>query len=234
MNNLAIIPARGGSKRIPKKNIRPFAGRPMIAYAIKSAKESNIFSDVVVSTDDVSIAEISKELGANVPFLRPSELADDHTATVPAVAHAIKECEDKRIKFDNVCCIYPSVPFLTKNDLIKSFALFQRSKNKYCLAIAEFSSSVFRSFKINEKGLEPIFPEFEMTRSQDLDCSYYDVGQFYWGHKITWLEADEKKEFGLHQGSIGFEIESWRSFDIDTLDDWKRAENYYKVIKGYY
>ena len=227
--NIAIIPARGGSKRIPRKNIKKLFGKPMIAYAIDVAIKSKLFNHVIVSTDDNEIKNISIKFGAEVPFLRPKNLADDHVPTIPVISHAIKDCINKEILFENVCCIYPSVPMLEPKDLKYSYNLFLKNKEKFCLPISEFPSSLLRSLKINKKGiLKPFFSENELKRSQDLKKGYFDTGQFYWGTKKKWLTSKN-----LHFGSIGFKIPSWRIIDIDEINDWRKAEIMYEFKKKY-
>jgi len=218
---LAVIPARGGSKRIPRKNTRLFAGKPMIAYAIAAARGSDLFDHVIVSTDDEEIAQIAREWGAKTPFVRPVELADDHTPTVPVVAHAIHVCEDiLGDQIDHVCCIYPCVPFLEIVDLKESWAFLNRSDVDYCFPIAEFPSVIQRAMKRDEHGRTlPFYPQYELVRTQDLERAYHDAGQFYWGSKRAWLTNPR-----VHSSAIGYQIPGWRVVDIDTEDDWERAE----------
>jgi|TARA_B110000971_G_scaffold210626_1_gene238029 pseudaminic acid cytidylyltransferase len=224
--NIAIIPARGGSKRILRKNIKEFCGKPMIAYAITAAKESNLFEHVVVSTDDEEIACIAREWGAETPFLRPVELANDYTATVPVIAHAIEFCRDLEWGFDKACCIYPGVPFLQTSDLRDALLLLADSKADYCFPITEYPSAVQRALKLlNNREIQPFYPEFEMTRTQDLSPAYYDSGQFYWATVEAWLTNSR-----VHSNSVGYVIPNWRAVDIDTPDDWKRAEIFAPMI----
>ena len=226
---IAIIPARGGSKRIPRKNIRPFAGKPMIAHAITSARASGLFDHVIVSTDDEEIAAIALEWGAETPFIRPVELADDLTPTVPVVAHAIQACE-KTLggKVDHVCCIYPGVPFIEIGDLKESWALLNRSDADYCFPVAEFSSNIQRAMKRDESGhMASFYPQYELVRTQDLEKAYHDAGQFYWGAKQAWLTNPR-----IHARATGFPIPRWRVVDIDTEDDWKRAELMHRAFSN--
>jgi pseudaminic acid cytidylyltransferase len=218
--NIAIIPARGGSKRIPRKNIKAFCGQPMIAYAIKAAQASDLFEHVLVSTDDAEIQNIAKSLGAETPFVRPAELANDFSATVPVVAHAIQACEALGWQFSNVCCIYPGVPFIEVGDLKASLAQFSESGADYCFPVTEFPAAIQRALKHHSNGLmAPFYPEYELTRTQDLENAFYDAGQFYWGTKQAWLTNSR-----IHRSGIGFEIPNWRVVDIDTPADWERAE----------
>ncbi len=218
--NIAIIPARGGSKRIPRKNIKEFGGKPMIAYAITAAKNSGLFDHVLVSTDDAEIAIIAKEWGAETPFVRPAELANDYTATVPVVAHAIHACDALGWYFSNVCCIYPGVPFIQVEDLQGAFKHLEAGGIDYSFPVTEFPSTIQRALKRNNDGvMQPFYPEFEFTRTQDLEPAYYDAGQFYWGKKEAWLSNPR-----IHSSGVGYVIPSWRVVDIDTPADWDRAE----------
>ena len=227
--NIAIIPARGGSKRIPRKNIKAFCGQPMIAYAIKAAQASGLFEHVVVSTDDAEIQSIANSLGAETPFIRPAELANDFTATVPVVAHAIKACEALGWQLSNVCCIYPCVPFIEVNDLKGAFAKLTESGAEYCFPVTEFPAAVQRSLKHSSNGLmEPVYPEHELTRTQDLEAAFYDAGQFYWGTKQAWLNNNR-----IHTSGMGYEIPNWRVVDIDTPADWERAERLAASLKAH-
>jgi pseudaminic acid cytidylyltransferase len=218
--NIAVIPARGGSKRIPRKNIKSFGGKPMIAYAITAAKNSGLFDHVLVSTDDAEIASIANAWGAETPFVRPAELANDFTATVPVVAHAIQACEALGWSFDNVCCIYPGVPFIEVEDLQGAFKQLEVGSDDYCFPVAEFPSAIQRALKRNSHGvMQPFYPEFQLTRTQDLEPAYFDAGQFYWGNKRAWLS-----NLRIHSNSAGYLIPNWRVVDIDTPADWERAE----------
>jgi pseudaminic acid cytidylyltransferase len=228
-NLCCIIPARGGSKRIPKKNIKLFLGKPMIAYAIEVAKKSNLFSDIYVSTDCEFIANVAKEYGANVPFFRPSFLADDFAGTVPVIKHAI-ECIEllNGNLFEEIFCIYPCVPLLTPEDLICAYINKDKLKepNRYIFSIAEFHSAPQRAFKLGRNGETlSLYPENERIRTQDLEKTYYDAGQFYCGSRDLWV-----KEKNLHEFGIGYVIPSVRSIDIDTENDWLMAEIRYKII----
>ncbi|PIT76122.1 pseudaminic acid cytidylyltransferase [Limnohabitans sp. B9-3] len=218
--NIAVIPARGGSKRIPRKNIKEFGGKPMIAYAITAAKNSGLFDHVLVSTDDAEIAKIAQAWGAETPFVRPAELANDYTATVPVVVHAIQACEALGWDFSNVCCIYPGVPFIQVEDLQGAFKHLEAGSADYCFPVTEFPSAIQRALKQGSHGvMQPFFPEFQLTRTQDLEPAFYDAGQFYWGQKKAWLSNPR-----IHSSGAGYVIPSWRVVDIDTPADWDRAE----------
>ncbi|MEI6757001.1 MAG: pseudaminic acid cytidylyltransferase [Chlorobium sp.] len=222
--NIAIIPARGGSKRIPRKNIKNFAGKPMISHAITAAKLSGLFEHIVVSTDDDEIASIAQDWGAEIPFLRPSELANDYTATVPVIAHGINACNALGWDFNHVCCIYPGVPFLQINDLKGAFALLNEAKADYSFPVTEFPSAIQRALKRLDSGkMQPLYPQYELTRTQDLEPAYHDAGQFYWGTVSAWMQSVK-----IHSSGVGYLIPNWRVVDIDTPEDWVRAEIIYK------
>ncbi|OGT89691.1 MAG: pseudaminic acid cytidylyltransferase [Gammaproteobacteria bacterium RIFOXYA12_FULL_61_12] len=220
ISTIAIIPARGGSKRIPRKNIKPFADKPMIAHAIAAARDSRLFEHVVVTTDDPEIAEIARNSGAETPFVRPAELADDHTPTVPVVAHAIEACEALGWQVDTVCCIYPCVPFIRVSDLTDALALLRESGADYAFPVTEFPAAIQRALRRNPEGrMSPFHREFELTRTQDLEPAYHDAGQFYWGSRAAWLSNPR-----IHSNAAGLVIPGWRVVDIDTPEDWQRAE----------
>ncbi len=224
--NIAIIPARGGSKRIPRKNIKEFCGKPMIAFAIEAAKASGLFEHVLVSTDDAEIQIIANTWGAETPFIRPAELANDFAATVSVVAHAIEVCAALGFKFSNVCCIYPSVPFIEIKDLQGSLKKLVQHNSDYCFPVTEFPSAIQRALKQSSNGFMKAFhPEYELTRTQDLESAFYDAGQFYWGKKQAWLTNNR-----IHNNSVGYEIPNWRVVDIDTPADWDRAESLAKIF----
>ena len=217
---VAVIPARGGSKRIPRKNIRNFAGKPMIGHAIDTARASGVFDKVVVSTDDSEIAEIARAFGADVPFQRPAELADDFTPTVPVIAHAVDACQTLGWEVSYACCIYPGVPFLQIEDLLAGWALLNQSGAPYVFPVTEFPSAIQRALRRGNDGrMSPFYPEFELTRTQDLEPAYHDAGQFYWGRAQAWLS-----NMRVHTTGVGMVIPNWRVVDIDTLIDWERAE----------
>ncbi|BAN36704.1 putative NeuA [Sulfuricella denitrificans skB26] len=223
---IAVIPARGGSKRIPRKNIKDFCGKPMIAHAISAAKQSGLFEHVIVSTDDEEIARIACEWGAEAPFTRPAELADDHAPTVPVVAHATTACQALGWEISYVCCIYPGVPFIQIEDLSRALDLLQASQAAYSFPVTEFPSAIQRALRRLPNGqMQPFYPEYELTRTQDLEPAYHDAGQFYWGKPDTWLTNNK-----IHRSGIGLPIPSWRVVDIDTPDDWERAGMLYAAF----
>jgi len=224
--NLCVIPARGGSKRIPRKNIKPFAGKPMIAYAIEAATDSRLFSRIIVSTDDPEVKEVSQRYGAEAPFLRPAELSDDHTPTVPVIAHAIRTLGQTGQSFEYVCCIYPCVPFLKGKDLVMALHLLKKGQADYSISVTEYPSPIQRALKMDAQGcIHPRYPEFELIRTQDLEPNYHDAGQFYWGTSKTW-----QKNSRLHSSAVGCVIPRHRAVDIDEDQDWELAENLRQIL----
>jgi pseudaminic acid cytidylyltransferase len=225
--NVAIIPARGGSKRIPRKNIKLFFGKPMIAYSIEAAIKSKCFDKVIVSTDNKEIAEIARLYGAEVPFVRPAELSDDYAGTIPVIKHAIEYFLDKGVSIKNVCCIYATAPFISPDDLITGKDLLETENCDYILPVTTYAYPIQRSLKRNDTGFIAMnSPENWEVRSQDLDEMYHDVGQFYWGKKQSWLELIPI----LGEGAYPIIIPRVRALDIDTEEDWKHAELLYEII----
>jgi pseudaminic acid cytidylyltransferase len=224
---LAVIPARGGSKRIPRKNIRPFAGKPMIAFAIDAAISSGQFDHVVVSTDDPEIAEIARERGAEVPFLRPAELSDDFTPTVPVIAHAIKTCTGLGMATELVCCLYPGVPMIDPADLTAARERLAATGASYAFPVAPFPAAIQRALRRDKEtgAAQPFNPEYVNTRTQDLEPAYFDAGQFYWGRRQAWLDG-----LNIHANGTTIVLPEWRVVDIDTPDDWARAELLYRAL----
>ncbi len=220
MKNIAIIPARGGSKRIPKKNIREFCGKPMISWTIKEAKKSKLFDEIVVSTEDQEIADIAKEYGATIPFKRPIELADDFSTTHSVVLHGIKSLLNLSWDFDMVCCLYPCSPFITYQDLIATYNLLKENNSLYVYPVTPYSHPIQRAMSLSSNNkLEYVDRANETTRTQDLETRYHDTGQFYWGSKDLWLTTDK-----IHSNAVGYAIPASRVVDIDEPDDWKLAE----------
>jgi pseudaminic acid cytidylyltransferase len=219
--NIAIIPARGGSKRIPRKNIKPFCGKPMIVWSIEVARACGLFDHVIVSTDDEEIADVASRHGAEVPFIRPQELATDHAGTTEVIAHATSWGLDQGWDLHGVCCIYATAPFLRAEDIKAAWDLFSSGKWAYVFCATEFAAPIFRSFKLPVDGsVEMFFPEFFTSRSQDLPVALHDAGQFYWGQPQAWL--NHKRVFGRESTVV--QIPRWRVQDIDTEDDWHRAQ----------
>ena len=224
---LCIIPARIGSKRIPKKNIRDFCGKPIIGWSIHTAVESNCFDKIIVSTDSEEIASISEKYGAEVPFIRPKNISDDITGTLPVVNHSIKFVEANFGKVELVCCIYATAPFLEPSFLRKGLLKIKENNANFCYSATSFPFPIQRAIKItSEKKSKMFFPEFQNTRSQDLEDSYHDAGQFYWGRASSWLE----KRRIFDDNSIPLLIPRYKVQDIDTEEDWIRAEMMFKLI----
>lgn len=224
---IAVIPARGGSKRIPRKNIKPFNGKPMIAWSIEAAKSSELFEEIIVSTDDAEIAEIARQWGAKVPFMRPPELADDYAGTGPVIAHATQWALNQAPDVTAVCCIYATAPFIDVNDLKRGCEALETGAWDYAFTVTDYPAPIFRSFKQTPGGgIEMFYPQEYETRSQDLPTALHDAGQFYWGRPIAWLE--QRCVFQLNSSPIF--IPRWRVQDIDTQDDWIRAEMLAPII----
>lgn len=224
--NIAIIPARGGSKRIPRKNIKKFAGLPIIAHSIKAALECGLFDKIIVSTDDEEIAQVARSFGAQVPFIRPKELSDDHTATIPVIAHAIQTLQNEHV-IDNVCCIYATAPFIRSSDLIDAYNALLTHNKQYAFPVTTFPFPIQRGVKRDVEGnIEMFNPQHFATRSQDLEEAYHDVGQFYWGRADAWLEG--KPIFS--DAATTIVLPRHLVQDIDTPEDWIRAELMYKVL----
>jgi len=225
--NIAIIPARGGSNRIPRKNIKMFCGKPMIAWSIEAAKKSGLFAHIIVSTDDTEIAEIARQYGSEVPFTRPDELSNDFAGTTEVVAHATQWVLDHGFSLDAVCCIYATAPFVQVADIEKGYTALNSGTWEYAFTVTDFAAPIFRAFqKTAGGGIRMFFPEYFSSRSQDLPLALHDAGQFYWGRPSAWLEG--RQIFDSH--SVPVIIPRWRVQDIDTPDDWKRAELIYQVF----
>lgn len=221
--NLAVIPARGGSKRIPKKNIKNFMGKPIMVYSIEAALDSQLFDEVIVSTDDEEIAEVAKQYGASVPFMRPDELADDFTGTTPVVQQAANWFTQHRQKPDYICCIYSTSPFVQIKYLQAGLEKLKTIEQGVVSSFTSFPFPIQRAQKMDKKGnLTPFYPEYMPCRSQDLEEAYHDAGQFYW-----WTEQS------LNQGakeSSAIILPRYLVQDIDTPEDWERAELMYQLI----
>lgn len=218
---IAVIPARGGSKRIPRKNIREFCGKPMIAWSIEAARESSCFEKIIVSTDDNEIAEVARRWGASVPFMRPATLADDYTGTLPVVRHAIEWCTEADRTPEFVCCIYATAPFVTASDLNRGLATLLQNDGDYAFAVTSYGFPIQRALRITEGGrVEMFYPEHRNTRSQDLEPAYHDAGQFYWGRTSAWSAG--KPIFS--RDAVPVVLSRHRVQDIDTAEDWERAE----------
>ena len=225
--SIAIIPARGGSKRIPRKNIKLFYGKPLIAYSIETALKSNLFDQVIISTDDEEIANVAKKYGADVPFIRPKALADDFTGTADVVSHALKWLKQHGKQYDYACTIYATAPLLQPKYLTEGYEKLKNSDAVYSFSATSMPFPIQRTFKITKNGrCEMFFPEYYSTRSQDLEEAYQDAGQFYW-QKLS--KVSDEPIFG--KDSIPIILPRHLVQDIDTLEDWERAEKLYKVIQ---
>lgn len=218
---IAIIPARGGSKRIPGKNIRDFLGKPMLHWAIEAACKSGLFAHTVVSTDSQEIAAEAVKAGAEVPFMRPAELADDHALTRDVINHAIGECTRIYGDFQHCCCIYPTSPFVTVNDLSAAWKILDTEQVSFVFSATAYPYPIQRAFYIQANGRVQMFqPEHVRTRSQDLIPAYHDAGMFYWGQCQAFLDL-----LPMFSGdSFPYLLPSHSVCDLDTLEDWERAE----------
>ena len=226
MKNLAIIPARGGSKRIPRKNIKDFLGKPIIAYSIETALESRLFDEVMVSTDDGEIAGVAQDYGAEVPFMRSDENANDYATTVEVLLEVLEEYGKRNLDFDHVCCLYPTAPFVTKEDLQKGFGLLEEANSS--LPVVAFEFPVQRAFKKNkDQTIHYAWPKHERTRSQDLDTYYHDAGQWYW-IKTEELQTEETL---VTSQCKAVEKNSMAVQDIDNEEDWKLAELKFRLVE---
>ena len=226
--NIAIIPARGGSKRIPRKNIKIFNGKPLIYWSIKTAINSKIFDRVIVSTDDKEIAEISQKFGAEIPYIRPSNISDDFTPTREVVLHLINWFKEKKIKLDNICCIYATSPFIKEQNLKEAYKILKLlDQDNYVFSATTFPFPIQRAITIDKKGFSKMInPENFNSRSQDLIETYHDAGQFYLASCQTWINKNSFFENGKP-----LILPRWLVQDIDTLEDFKRAELMYKILE---
>jgi pseudaminic acid cytidylyltransferase len=225
---MAVIPARGGSKRIPRKNVKLFCGKPIIAWPIEAALRAGCFDDVIVSTDDLEIARIAEQHGANVPFLRPATLANDFVGTIPVIRHATEWLQQNGKSPHQVCCIYATAPFLHESDLLRGLALLQENKCSYAFSVTSYQYPIQRAIRITEQGrVEMVQPEYLNTRSQDLEETMHDAAQFYWGEAQAWLE--ERPIFA--STSVPVFVSRQLVQDIDTLEDWSLAEKMFAANK---
>ena len=226
--NLCIIPARGGSKRIPRKNIKDFKGIPIISYSIKAALASDLFDVVMVSTDDLEIAAIAKSYGASVPFLRSDKNANDFATTVDVLVEVVKAYENEGTSFDNVCCIYPTAPFVTEARLVEGYEKLLVGAPSI-FPVLSFDYPIWRSFKLNsDESLAYNWPEYINARSQDLPQAFHDAGQWYWV-KTCRLMEEKKLAFDTTKG---IHLTPFEAHDIDTLNDWKLAELKYEYLQS--
>ena len=227
--NLCVIPARGGSKRIPRKNIRDFCGNPIITFSIRAAIEADCFDKIIVSTDDAEIAELALTYGVEVPFIRPVELSDDFTGTVPVMGHAIEQAQILYGNVNYACCVYATAPFVTAKDLKLGFKLINKSCYDYAFSVTNYAFPIQRAISITEQGQIAMFnPKYSLSRSQDLEEAWHDAGQFYWGTCEAW--CGENPIFG--EKSLPIKLPRHRVQDIDTLEDWNRAEWLYRALQA--
>ncbi len=227
MPNLCIIPARGGSKRIPRKNIKDFLGKPIIAYSIEAALKSELFDEVMVSTDDIEIAQIAKKYGAKVPFMRSEKNSDDYATTFDVIKEVLLNYELLNKTFDYTSCIYACAPFVTPKKLTNTLNLLQQENFDCVLPVTTFGFPIQRAFRINKKNKTTFFhPEFSLTRSQDLEQSYHDVGQFFWMNTNKCL----KKKAIITNNTGSIIVSELEAQDIDNEVDWKLAELKFKMM----
>lgn len=225
---LCVIPARGGSKRIPRKNIKEFCGQPMIGYSIQAAIKSVCFDQVIVSTDDAEIAEVAKSYGASVPFMRPEDLSNDYAGTVPVIKHAIEWFAENDVPSAEVCCLYATAPFVQAQSIQQAYQQMKETQAEYCFSVTSFAFPIQRAIKLNsQQRVEMFSPENFVKRSQDLEEAYHDAGQFYWGTADAWKQ--EKPIFS--EIASPFILPRYLVQDIDTPEDWQRAELMYQVLQ---
>jgi len=224
---IAVIPARGGSKRIPRKNIRPFLGKPIITYSIRAAHETGLFDHVLVSTDDEEIASVARAAGAETPFLRPADLSDDQTGTLPVIHHAAEWMASQGRAADHVCCIYATAPFVTADALHDGYERLQAAQADFALAVTPFPFPIQRALRITEAGLlQPVDMKAITMRSQDLEEAWHDAGQFFWA-KPSCLSENIAS---LLSRAVPVPLPPHRVQDIDTPDDWQRAELMFRAL----
>jgi pseudaminic acid cytidylyltransferase len=229
MSIVALIPARAGSKRIPGKNIKPFAGQPIIAYSINAAAASGLFDRIIVSTDSAQIADVARSYGAQVPFMRPDRLADDFTPTADVVLHALDWLEANESLPEYFCCIYATAPFVQPEYLKAGFKrLRDEDDTATAFAVTSFAYPIFRALRIDEKGrIKMFWPEHKEARSNDLPEAYHDAGQFYWGRSRKFLVEKTL----LSKKAVPVFLPRYLVQDIDTPDDWETAEYMFKAMK---
>ena len=226
---IAIIPARGGSKRIPRKNIKPFHGKPLIAYSIEAAIKSQCFDKIIVSTDDDEIAKVALEYGAEVPFIRPAAISDDHATTMDVINHAIIWCKEHEFEVSHVCCIYATAPFISSDAVKSGLISLIEGKFNYAFSATSFPFPIQRALKIQSNGSTAMFqPEHANTRSQDLEEAYHDAGQFYWGT----AEAFLNKKAIFSDNSFAIVLPRNTVQDIDTPEDWDNSQAMFALLKS--
>jgi pseudaminic acid cytidylyltransferase len=224
---VAMIPARGGSKRIPRKNIKLFHGKPIIAYSIEAALKSGLFDEVIVSTDDEEIASVAKQYGAKVPFIRPEKLSDDYATTVEVIKHTLNWYSEHSKDISVICCVYATAPFIKKSVITEGYKAITEKGYQFSFVATEFPFPIQRAIKVTEQGAVSMFcPETMNTRSQDLEKSYHDVGQLYWGHAQAFL--DNRPLYSPDACAVIIPASDAR--DIDTPEDWQFAEILYQAL----
>ena len=227
MTRVAIIPARGGSKRIPRKNIKPFFGQPMIGYSIRAAQDAGLFDRIVVSTDDEEIADVARSFGADIPFIRPADLANDHAGTGAVVIHALEWFRKNGTDYDAACCIYATAPLLDPERLKEGWDKLQGKR--FAFSVTSYAFPIQRALKQTADGSVDMFwPENLTKRSQDLEPAYHDAAQFYWGWTDAWLNG----EIAFSPISAPVILPRTQVVDIDTPEDWEVAEVTYRILKG--
>lgn len=229
MRKLCVIPARGGSKRIPRKNVKPFHGRPMISYSIQAGLDCGLFDAVVVSTDDDEIARVARAFGATTPFVRPPELSNDHTGTDDVVAHAIAWFRDQGDVYDATCCIYATAPLLDPARLVEGWERLQQPGKRFAFSVTSYAFPIQRAlFRTVDDGVEMFQPQHLMSRSQDLEPAFHDAAQFYWGWSDAWLAGENM----YSPQAAPVILPRTQVVDIDTPEDWDVAEVAYRVLKA--
>ena len=224
---LAVIPARGGSKRIPRKNIKLFCGKPMIAWSIEAALLSGCFDQIAVSTDDAEIAEVARHCGAQVSFMRPAELSDEHTGTTAVIAYAIDWFAAQGKAPAQVCCLYATAPFVSADDLRRGLVVLKETGSDYAFSVTSYAFPIQRAIRITPVGRVEMFNAEQFnTRSQDVEEAHHDADQFYWGRASAWLTGNVI--FGPHTPAV--QLPRYRVQDIDTVEDWQRAEYLFRAI----
>ncbi len=225
MKNLCIIPARGGSKRIPRKNVKSFLGKPMLAYSIETALQSGLFEEIMVSTDDAEIADVATKHGAKVPFMRSAETANDFATTADVLKEVISKYSEQGHNFDNFCCFYATAPLVQSKDVVAAYERLQNSDFTCVYPVVQFSYPIWRCLDLAADGtMTRHWPEYENSRSQDLPKEYHDTGTFYWYKTQEWLSGNIKVG--------GIEVNETTIQDIDTETDWALAEMKYKLLNG--
>lgn len=225
---LAVIPARGGSKRIPRKNVRTFHGKPIIAWSIEAARASGCFDRIIVSTDDPEIAHIAEGLGAEIPFVRPAELSDDVAPTGVVIQHAVEWYDGSATPVSECCCIYATAPFLTGETIRLGFDRLRDGDADYAVSVTSFPFPVQRACRIRNGRLEMFNPDLYLTRSQDLEEAFHDAGQFYWGRSEAWRGLKPI----LGDRTVPVQLPRHLVQDIDTSEDWERAERMFDALRS--